>query len=444
MSQPYPFDPEFEKTIVVLMVTSAQFFGRVGPHIEPDRFKDTKAQIIGAQCRALYERSGKPPGSLSVLLQLLRKEHDRGKLNRAKLGVCTDYLLDALDREDTPDPDVVAAEVAEVLQRDKHQEALEDAMTTYAERGDMTEVARKIEKVSAIGKVDVSYGLGLDSLADDLEAAGQQERMSTGFLDIDSEMGGGVARGEFWFWLAGPKTGKSMALVQNAVIMLLKGLHVCVATLELNENQWRARVIGAITGTPYQDILKYGRKSVAFARYAELVNDPDINLGRLSVKKFPGHQTPVTTAFDWVHREEDRSGVGCDAFIADYCDKFTGKNTKDDMYLQMRDVYESTRLWCENGNRWGWSASQAVRIELGEMPTINSCADSQHKVRVTDGMIGIARYPEEENKVGAKVLALRNGTGDGATAGPLPNGFDYGCFVKNCVPGIQVEEALVN
>ena len=442
MADQYPFDPSFEATVVALLVTSTRFFNRVGPHIDPARFKDEKSRLIAAEARALYEQIGKPPGSAAVVMQRLRAQHNSGKLNRAKLMACCDYLTEAEDKCDGIDPDVAIHEVAEVLQRLGQQDALDSALTTYAEHGDMTNVAKKIEVVASIGKSDVSYGVGLDGFDEELEAMGAEDRLSTGFRELDVATEGGTARGEFWFWLAGPKVGKSMALVQNAVCMLMRGLHTAVATLELDENKWRARVLGALTGTPYQDILKYRKQSVAFARLRAMQDDPDINLGRLTVHKFAGHQTPTASMFDWVKREEDRTGIKVEGFVADYLDKAIGPDPKASEYLQMRDVYESTRIWTADQGAWAWSASQAVRIEVGEMPTVNSCADSQHKVRVTDGMVGITRLPDDENKVLAKILALRNGSGDGAEAGPVPNGFDFGCFVDNVVPGREVEKAL--
>lgn len=440
MSESYPFDATFERAVVALLVTSDRFYNLVGPHLDPARFTDAKAQLIAAEAKALYDQIGKAPGSSVVILQRLRVQHDRGKVTAAKLAACADYLCDAEDAG-LPDVDVAVHQVADVLRRVEHQAALDQAFTTFAERGDMRAVAKRIEVVESIGKHDVSYGATFEGFAEELEQRGAVERMSCGFRDLDVELDGGIPRGEFWFWLAGQKVGKSMALVQNAVIALSLGFHVAVATLELDVDKWRARVLGGLTGTPYQDILKYTSKSVAFERYAALKADPDINLGLFSIHKFGGHQTKLVEVTDWMKREEDRSGRKVDAFICDYADKLQGHDTKLGMYEQMRDVYEGIRLWAVDNYAWALSASQASdRLPLGEMPTANHCADSQHKARVTDGMIGITRQPKDENKVSAKVLAVRNGPGEGAEAGPLPNGFEYGCFVANAAIGLRADE----
>lgn len=443
MSRPYPFDASFERDVVALLVTSDSFFARVGMHVDPARLRDAKAQLLAAAARDLYERVGKPPGSLSVVLQSLRVQHERGKLTAAKMAACADYLCDAIDAG-LPDSDVAVHHVAEVLRRDQGQQVLDRAFDTFAERGDMRDVAREMEEVENIGRNDVSFGVGLDEFAAELDQLGVVERLPTGFRELDVEMGGGLARGEFAFWLAGTKVGKSMALVQNAAIGLYRGLHVAVATLELDVVKWRARVLGTITGTPYQDILRHASKSVAFERYADIKADPDFGFGRLSAHKFGGHQTTLPEVLDWVKREEDRHSQKVDLLVIDYADKLVGRDANDGDYTQMRDVYEGVRLWAHDTDAWAWSASQAQRIAMGEMPTINHCADSQHKVRVADMMVGITRMPDDENKVRAKALAVRNGSGDGAEAGPLPNGFEYGCFVLNVAFGVAEDAALTD
>jgi len=439
----YPFAPDFERTVAAMLATSESFYNRVGVHLDPARFKDERAQEIAAAAADLYARVNRAPGSDAVVLQALYAKHTSGKLHARKMAACADYLCDALDRG-LPDAEVAIAQVADVLRRDGQQAVLDRAFSAFAQQESMIDVARELEKVESIGKADASFGVGLDGFGDELDSLGRIERMPIGFREIDVEMGGGMARGEFGFWLAGTKVGKSMALVGNAAIGMMRGLHVAVATLELDVHKWRARLLGTVTGTPYQDILDYGSRSVAFERYRSIKDDPEFSMGRLSIQKFGGHQTTLPSIIDWVRREEDRHGQKVELLVIDYADKLVGKDVRDGDYTQMRDVYEGIRLWAHDTAAWAWSASQAQRVAMGEMPTINSCADSHHKVRVADLMVGLTRCPDEENKVKAKVLALRNGSGDGAESSLLPNGFDYGCFVQNVAFGVEENEALTD
>ncbi len=86
-----------------------------------------------------------------------------------------------------------------------------------------------------------------------------------------------------------------------------------------------------------------------------------------------------------------------------------------------------------------------LRHPAGQLALLNPRASSTHLTPLAPVRLPFAAIDfDDENKVRAKVLALRNGTGDGAEAGPLSNGFEYGCFVRNVAYGVQIEEALTS
>jgi hypothetical protein len=437
----YSLDPRFEQEVCALLATNPTFWNRLGPHLAVEGFADARAKLVVEVCLEIYEQTARAPSSSAVVLQQLRRRYDTGKLKLSTLENCADYMDDALDKG-LPELEVAISTLAACVKQVKNLELVDAAFVAQAGRAGLADVATRMQAVEDIGKVNVTYGVGLDGFAAELDAQGDIERLPIGFQALDAETEGGMARGEFGFWLAGTKVGKSMALVGNAVIGYMRGLNVYCATLELGTAKWRARLLGTVTGTPYQDIMKRRSQSVAFERLQAMREDGD-TFGSFTINKFGGHQTNLAAVLEWVQREEDRTQRGCDLLVIDYADKLCGNNLKEGDYTQMRDVYEGIRLFAESRNIWAWSASQATRIAMGEMPTINHCADSQHKVRCTDVMVGITRYPDEDNKVGAKILAMRNGSGDGAEAGPLPNGFDFGCFVRNTSMVGTVEAALM-
>lgn len=438
MSESYNFDPKFEQSISALLVTSVAFYNRMGPYLESERFTDKRARLLVNEATRMNDEFGKPPGSLSAVLQGLRARNEAGKLAASTIDDCFDYVTDA----DPIDPFVASGLASKKVQQLRKGEVLSEAITVHAEHGSMADIADNLQQIENIGKVDVSLGAGMDSLAQDIEELGAIPRLPTGFPKMDMDLGGGIPRGEFWFYLAGDKIGKSMQLTQTASIGCEKGLFVAAATLELDMNKWRARVMGASTGVPSQDILNFGSKSIALETWATRLKDEEQIFSKscFRIQKFPGHQTPPSAVIDWVRRVEDHEKREIDVLVIDYADKLCGKVADGD-YHQMRDVYEYLRLYAEESHKWVISASQATRIEFGVMPTKVHCADSQHKPRIADGMIGLTRYEEEDNQVAAKVLISRN-VGDGYADGPLPNGFAYGCFLRNAAQGVAVEDAL--
>ena len=435
----YPFAADFERAVVALLCTSARFFALVGPHVDASRFANVHARLLVNHARLVYDESGKGPGSTAILVQRLRRTHEQGKITLDAMITAAEYLCDAQDAG-LPDVDLAVTEVREVLQREAHRKAITTAAETFANRGSMLDIAKEIERAESIGHEDATTGIELDDLQQALIDKGAVERYPTGILELDAATGGGLARGEFAFWLAAAKAGKSHALVQNAVVGVQHRLNIAAVTLELAPEKWMARAVAGITGTPVNDIINDPTSSVAFKRYAELRQDGEI--GRLAIQKFGGHQTQLRDVIAWVERIEEKWGDPIDAIVIDYADKLAG-DPRSSMYEQMREVYEGLRLFCVDRHIWGWSASQTKRVAEGELPSLNDAADSQHKVRVADMMIAMARDPRDDNKISTKIVANRNGD-EGAEVGPLPNGFAYGVLTENIArPDLLVAEALV-
>lgn len=436
---PYTFAADFERAVAALLCTSTRFFALVGPHLDPTRLANPHARLLATHARLVYDESGKGPGSAALAVQRLRRTHEQGKITLDAMIAATEYLCDAQDAG-VPDVDLAVAEVRDVLQREAHRKAITTAAETFANRGSMLDVAKEIERAESIGREDATTGIELDDLQQALIDGGTIERFPTGILELDAATGGGLARGEFAFWLAAAKAGKSHALVQNAVIGVRNRLNVAAVTLELAPEKWMARAIAGITGTPVNDIIADPANSVAFKRYAELRQDGEI--GRLAIQKFGGHQTQLNDVIAWIERVEDKWNDSIDVLVIDYADKLAG-NPSIGMYEQMREVYEGIRLFCVERHIWGWTASQTKRVADGVVPSMNDGADSQHKIRVTDMAIGMARDPSDGNKISVKIVANRNGD-EGAEVGPLANGFAYGVLTEGVArPDLVVADALV-
>lgn len=448
MTNPYPMDLQFERHVVLAMCKSASFYGSFAEHVEDDAFKTQEARWLMVACRSIYKAIGRGPGSAVVVQQRLRRLHDEGKISIDDLVHAIEYLVDGQDDTNSVDDEVLRSEFRDIVKRRYEGKTIEDGLMKFGQRRDMTEVATRLQAAESIGKVDASLCDSLDTLADDLEVEAKTDRLSLGCLAIDEALGGGAGRGELVFALAPPKTGKSLWLVERAVIAVREGLNVVAPTLELPSSRWRARWLAGLTGTPTNDIVMNPRSTIALERYEELSDHYASKgkcLGRFGCRKFPGGVTTLDALFDLVKRQEDQWGEACHVLVADYLDKLRGRDTRMPFHEQMREVYERTRYWAEDGQRWAFTASQTQgHVQPGEMPKMGDAADSQGKVRVTDAMIGLKKYvdPDHVGKVALKLLAVRNGEETGEI-GPLDGASAYGVFLDSVAhPEADVLAAL--
>lgn len=447
MSERYPLNPAFERELVAALVRSSGFYSRFAEYLEDDAFANLQAQTLLRGCRLYFDETHRGPGSDAIVFQRLQRLHEEGALSMDSFALAMEYA-ERLPEEF--DEQAVSHEFSQVLKRRLGAETMDKAFMTFAQRGDMREIARRIEVVESIGNIDLSIGDDLDQLANDLASSSKVDRLSFGCFELDNRTGGGRIRGEFGFHLAPPKTGKSLTLVQDSVIGVRSGYNTLGVTLELPSDMWRARHLGGLTGTPVNDITSDPHNTVAWERREQLIDDymrKGQKLGKFLVKKLPGGATSLQDILNLVDRVEQHWGEPVEVLVVDYLDKTRGSNTNLGMYEQMLEVYEGTRLWAETNKRWACSASQAKgHVKEGEMPGLTDCADSQNKVRVTDWMTGIQKHISEDlrGNVSIQLLAGRNYE-ETEALGPFPRGSMFGTFFESvALPGSDVMRALQN
>lgn len=430
-----PFSPTYERQLMAKLATSASFFSRFAEYLEEDMFADEISLVVLRACKLFYDETQRGPGGAEIVAQRLKREHSRGRLSMDRFVAAVEWL-DDLDVDDGPDEQALGHELAAVVRRRLHAETLDEAHQVYATHGDMADVARKLQAVDGIGVIDLSVGDSLESLSADIQDAGEAQRLSWGCWALDERTGGGRIRGEFGFYLAPPKTGKTNTLVQDSVISVRDSLNCLAVTLELSSHKWRARHLAGITGTPVNDIFENPTTTVAFDRYKKLSQEAASRgkpFGKFLVKKLPAGYTTLADLFSLVDRVEQHWSQRVDVLVVDYMDKMRGNDTRKGMYEQMLDVYEGGRLWAEQNSRWMITASQAKGyVQEGDMPALGDCADSQNKLRVTDWMCGIQKHvdPDNAGKVSLRLLAGRNYE-ETEILGPYAKGAAYGVFLES-------------
>jgi hypothetical protein len=244
------------------------------------------------------------------VLQRLRRWQHEGKVTHERVLACAD-ALDAAEVAGLPDEEQAVAELAPVLQRRLHEEAVRDAMTEFAAHGDMVRVRDKIDRAARIGvqTFDDSTTMGLASFAD-IRQLRYTERLSYGIFELDAKTDGGLWRGALGAFISGFGGGKSIALGHVTGSAFVDGYFVGVVTLELAKALWLARVKANITGVPTNMIISGEGEALAMDKLEELVVDKAC-AGRLAIT----YMSPGATARDiarWVEAEEQKAGRAMD------------------------------------------------------------------------------------------------------------------------------------
>lgn len=425
-ADPYNFDPRFERAMVFLACSRPAFYGSTGYALEVEALAAPEARLALTAAHAVFTDIGRGPDGLVIVLQRLRRMVDPGgRVTMAEVQAVDDYFTAAEEdaRFPLPTEEQAVAELAPLLRRRMEKTIVRAAGDTYSKRGNMNALVRLVNEAGRIGRVNISLGTKLGpEMAEEIAAMRHMERLSTGVLELDTILDGGLPRGSLGVVVADTGGGKSLALAQVAAAAVLAGLFVVVATLEVPRPVWLSRVLSNITGIPINTILAEG----PHAALAMLSAYP--SLGALIVEEFTADATTIADLEEWTKVLGQREGRTPDVVIVDYFDKLIPEEKQPSEYLACKKVYEAGRVCAQKAKTWWWTASQSKGDggngkHKKETLTTSDLADSKHKARVADLIVTL--NPRSE---GAEVLfhvaKFRHGKA-GGSVGPLPH--DFAC-----------------
>lgn len=423
--EPYSFDPRFERAVVFTACTRPAFYGSTAYALEVEGLAAPEARLALTAAHAVHAELGRGPDGPVIVLQRLRRMVDGGRVTLQEVQAVDDYFTAAEDDERfaLPSEEQLTTELAPLLRRRVEKNIVRAAADTYSKRGDMGALVSLVHEAGRIGRVSISLGtkLGPD-MAAEIAAMRHMERLTTGVLELDTVLDGGLPRGSLGVVVADTGGGKSLFLAQVAAAAVLAGLFVVVATLEVPRPVWLARVLSNITGIPVNAILA-GELEEALRI---LSGYPA--LGALIVEEFTADATTIHDIEQWCKTLAQREGREPDVVVADYFDKLIPEEKQPSEYLACKKVYESGRVCAQKAKTWWWTASQS-KGDAGngkhkkELLGTSDLADSKHKARVADLIVTL--NPRSE---GAEVLfhvaKFRHGKA-GGSVGPLPH--DFAC-----------------
>lgn len=430
--RPYNLDAAFERTVVQLACSNRKFYNRVGKHVEPEMLSGTKnspCQIAMRACHNIARDLGQGPGSAVAVCQRVRTMHEHGEVTLDEVFEVLDYT--SPPDGDPPDEEVISNELAQILRDRAQRLAVLELTEATIKGGDVGKAAAAVAAAQEIGKSSTAAGsrLGSNSFA---AIAGLRlvDRLPTGVRELDAHLLGGLSRGQLGFWAARSGGGKSMALIQQAVMGLRKGMLVGLVTLELPVEIQEARVMARLTKVPVS-MIQDGEVTRAQQVFESIAAAK--KFGTLYTEAFTPLETTPAMIESWVAQVEQLEGRKMDLLVIDYADKLSSgvQSKNSSSYSDMGIVYERLRIFAEKRKMWVWTASQVRRAGKGghghEIIDLDDIADSANKARVSDVVITI--NPQDDgDQLLFYIAKNRTGT-SGLKVGPLPHAFAIASIV---------------
>lgn len=198
----------------------------------------------------------------------------------------------------------------------------------------------------------------------------------------------GVGKKEMIVFCGSPGRGKSICLVNIALMALVRGFNVLFYTLEVSRDIVLGRMDSCLTGIPFFELGL--RSAEVAARWAHIQRTIP-GLGRLILIDLPPRYLTPLMIKQHLSIYRDR-GIEFDMVVPDYADIMASDRHIDERRLEHGDVYENLRGVGKECGVAIATASQANRDSLRRKDVdIDSMAEDFSKAMTADYVVGLSQ-----------------------------------------------------
>lgn len=428
MSNKFRFDRDFQIGIITLFLQSQDFLVTITPILQGSYFEDVCLIWFYNVIKDYYEKYKSSPTSL-VLGDYLNKAIFTQKIK----GIDVELYKETLEKIKQPvnEEQYVIDEVIKFCRQQEIKRVyLETADKIYSDDPEVFDIIqKKVIDACNIGTTITDLGINyFDSYKERIRAKNAQEtelRFTTGVLDLDEQIGGGVRAGQLFIYVGASGGGKSIGLAHAAKANVIEGKRGIIYTLELDEKDIAERLDAAWSAIPINEL---------FSRNEELISNLDdlkvLYDNQLYIKFYPTKSASIGTIK--AHLKQLRlKGFVPDFVVVDYIDLLKTSSGYADLYADLGDITAHLRGLAGELKVPIFTATQANRVgNVSETIDVDNVADSMQKVFIADIMIAICRTNDEINNDRARLFTMKNRNGRQKVTIPIQNDYARMMFYK--------------
>lgn len=255
-------NPDAEYALLGLLMMNGPALRSLGVELKPDHFSDVHCQRLFAVIADLVSR-GEPTGLPSLLPFMATEGEDNASVARWLAAVasraCTGMEAPSYARHivDLAQRRAVGALCAEVSARALNpdpavpaQAILEDAesrLRALADQGCNTDT-----RLRHVGHVAAEVVARVEAILQ----GGTRPGISTGFTDLDRQLGGGLYPSDLYLLAGRPSMGKTQLAITMGRNIAGAKIPTAIFSLEMGSDQLTTRLIGSDTHIPFENIRR--------------------------------------------------------------------------------------------------------------------------------------------------------------------------------------------
>lgn len=247
--------------------------------------------------------------------------------------------------------------------------------------------------ISDRNTLDFKFDEGSDFFDPESHRQRIQERFSTGYLYLDTVLGGGYSPKTLIAFAGMPKVGKSMFLCNLACSAVRQGNNVAYVSLEMAEAKIIKRLACNLLNIPSKEYNIYSEDPTYIKkRFSNIATDALSVPGALRVKEYPTSTASVTDIENWLKRMEERKKTKFNLIFVDYIGimrNYRNPNSENS-YMKIKQIAEDLRAMAMRNNWCIVTASQFNRGAYNSSDVIlEQIAESAALIHTVDGLFGI-------------------------------------------------------
>jgi replicative DNA helicase len=257
----YPYDEEFQESLLALMVRDSSFLIQNLDVLNPNYFESETHRIV-AKIVVEYAGQYKRTPTRVSLRNLIQDYAIVMNYGEDWVGDLT-TKVEELYNVELSDGSYLREKVSKFGRTQSVKVALLQTIDLMKNDGDLDEAQRLLLRSFSAGSQSGNLGYNFhekprEVLKEILASTHYdlKRKVSTGFPTLDNYMWGGLGGGEVCMWVAGTGKGKSIMLTNlGASAVLASKKAVVEYSLELDEDDMKLRYLSRLTGTRVYDLL---------------------------------------------------------------------------------------------------------------------------------------------------------------------------------------------
>ena len=392
----FQFDGDFQTTIVALLCRDADFLIRTDGLIKPEYFANEMEAGIASCFLEHFEKYNTVPRGKGPITEVIKSGIAKRKFHKGLVHEIPATLA-LLAGMVIKDKDFIIDKVAEFARHQALKKAILDSVD-LVERGKFDEVEVIVSKASEVGITETDEGYSFFEMIEErrqyredlVSGKIKKSGITTGIDILDTILyHGGWGKKELSFFMGGPKSGKTTALIDSARAACFAGHNVCYITLEVSARIIAERLDANISETALGSI------SINAKEVAAKVGAARSGCGLLRIHEFPtGSLTPKSLSRLLHHYKA--KGTTFDLVIVDYADLMSPNHKTANSIENSKEIYIGLRAIAQMENVAMLSATQTNREGFQQaVQKMEHVSDDINKVRIVDLLISI-NFTEDE------------------------------------------------